>query len=62
MRDWEKEYNEEKKFKNFLAKKYKVEGNPKLDKAFEIAWEFGHPHGYDEVEYYFSYLVDLIKS
>jgi hypothetical protein len=58
----EKKFDEKEAFKEFLAKKYKVEGNPKLDKAFEIAWEYGHSSGYDAIDSYFYDLVELIKS
>jgi hypothetical protein len=58
----EEKFDVKEEFKKFLAKKYKLEGNPKLDRAFEIAWELGHSSGYDEIENYFYDLVDLIKN
>ncbi len=44
-----------------LAEKYGVADNPKFTKAYELAWEFGHSSGFNEVENYFMGLVELIK-
>lgn len=49
------------KFKEDLFKEYGVSDNPKLEKAFDMAWDRGHPSGYRDVVYYFDELVDLIK-
>lgn len=48
-------------FKAELFAKHKVANNPKAERAFEIAWEAGHAHGYHEVASYFEELVELIK-
>jgi len=48
--------------KQFLAEKYDVEGNPRLDYCYQLAWDYGHANGYDEVENYFSDLVWLISD
>ena len=47
--------------KNRLATEHGVTGNPRLDKCFDIAWEYGHAYGNHEVEIHFSELVELIK-
>jgi len=51
----------ENNFKEFLAKKYAVENNPKLDKLYDYAWQEGHAESLEKVELIFSDLVDLIK-
>jgi hypothetical protein len=50
-----------RQFKVDLFVAYGVTGHPKAEKAFELAWEFGHSGGLHEVELYFSTLVTLIK-
>jgi flagellar biosynthesis/type III secretory pathway protein FliH len=44
-----------------LAKAYGVPRNEKFEKAWNLAWEYGHSAGYAEVENYFDDLVELIK-
>lgn len=46
--------------KDTLASEFGVEDHPKLDKCFELAWEYGHGHGYSEIRKYFIDLVELI--
>ena len=58
---FEEEVKKKSEFKGRLAKENGVENNPKLDKLFEIAWNFGHSSGYNEVGLYFSEMVNLIK-
>jgi hypothetical protein len=48
-------------FKIELFKFYDVTDNPKANKAFNLAWDFGHSCGYSEVNNYFIDLVELIK-
>jgi hypothetical protein len=48
-------------FKEDLCKAHGVEGNPKADLCFNLAWEHGHAAGLSEVEGYFSEFVELIK-
>ncbi len=48
--------------RDFLKKKYEVEDNPKADDCYELAWDYGHSNGYNEVENYFSDLVWLITD
>ena len=35
--------------------------HPKFEKAFDIAWSYGHGSGYSDVESYFMELVELAK-
>lgn len=44
-----------------LAKEHGVEGHPKLELLYSIAWDLGHSSGYAEVETYFAQLVPLIQ-
>jgi flagellar biosynthesis/type III secretory pathway protein FliH len=48
-------------FKDKLARTHGLERDAKFEKAFALAWEYGHSSGYHEVENYFSDLVELIK-
>lgn len=56
---------EERQKKDWLRKKLEVEfgviGNPKADKLWELAWDYGHSSGPQEVESYYIELVELIK-
>lgn len=59
-------YNaEENRLHNeFVADLYEelgVKDNPKADKAFALAWDYGHSSGYSSVCSYFVELVELIK-
>lgn len=51
----------ETEFYNDLLEEFNVTDNPKAAKCYSIAWGFGHSAGYEEVYYYFSELVELIK-
>jgi hypothetical protein len=62
-----KEYNDEsaklhQEFKNDLFEEFGVSDNPKRNKCFDLAWEHGHPSGYEEVYNYFGDFVDLIRD
>lgn len=48
-------------FKNDLYKEFCVEDNPKREQAFQIAWEYGHSSGYEDVCNHFCNIVDLIR-
>lgn len=50
-----------RQFKVDLFVAYGVTGHPKAERAFNLAWDFGHSGGLHEVELYFSTLVALIK-
>ena len=58
---FEEEAKKKSEFKGRLAKENGIENHPKLDRLFEIAWCFGHSSGFNEVDIYFSEMVDLIK-
>ena len=47
--------------KEKLAKQFGLVGHPKLDKLYDVAWNFGHANGFQEVEYYFADLEELIR-
>ncbi len=47
-------------FKDYLAKKYEVEGNEKFGYCFRLAWDYGQG-SLQEVEKHFIALVGLIK-
>lgn len=58
-------YREEEKklyeqFKKDLFEEYGVTNNPKVEKAYELAYSYGHSNGYNDIECYFSEFVDLI--
>jgi hypothetical protein len=62
-----KEYNDEsaklhQEFVKDLFEEYGVTDNPKRFKCFDLAWEHGHPSGYEEVYNYFGDFVDLIRD
>jgi hypothetical protein len=59
---WREEENKkQEEFKQGLKDKYKLQDNPKFDELYRISWEYGHSSGYNEVELYFSELVNLIR-
>jgi hypothetical protein len=39
-----------------------VTGHPKAQRCFDLAWEYGHSGGLQDVRYYFEELVELIKE
>lgn len=57
---FEVEANKRLEHRKELAIKYHVEQNPKINMAYELAWEYGHANGFNEVENYFRDLVCLI--
>ena len=48
-------------WKSDLYAEYGVTNNPKVEQAFQLAWDFGHACGYEEVERYFMDFAELIK-
>jgi len=58
---YQKAHEEREAHKAKLARKYVVEGHPKLNLCYDLAWEHGHSNGLDSVEGYFSDFVELIK-
>jgi hypothetical protein len=51
----------ELEFKADLFDEHGVTGHPKAQRAFDIAWDYGHSSGYSEVANYFDDLADLLK-
>lgn len=47
--------------KNALARKHGLSRNDKFEKAWNLAWDYGHSSGYDEVQLYFDELAELLK-
>lgn len=50
-----------KEHKAILEKQFHIVGHPKADKLYSLAYDFGHASGYDEVEYFYAELIELIK-
>lgn len=46
--------------KAWLAQEHGLERNAKFDKAWDIAWGYGHSSGISEVKSYFTELVPLL--
>ena len=44
-----------------MAQEYGLERNAKFDRAWEIAWSYGHSSGISEVKNYFHELADFLK-
>lgn len=57
-----KEAAEIEAFKDKMAKDHGIPRDAKFDRAWRLAWEYGHSSGLGEVSIYFSDLVELIKS
>lgn len=59
-------YNEANKlqdeFQDDLFKEFGVEHNPKRDKCYSLAYEYGHSSGFSEIYTHFSEFVELIKD
>jgi hypothetical protein len=51
----------EKEFKRDLFDQHGVTGHPKAERAFQLAWDYGHSSGFQEVANYFDDLADLLK-
>lgn len=48
--------------KDYLKEKYEVKDNQKADECYNLAYDYGHSNGLDEVENYFSDMVWLITD
>jgi hypothetical protein len=48
--------------KRAWEEEFGISGHPKADLLFNLAWEFGHSHGYNDVYSYYIDMVDLIKD
>jgi hypothetical protein len=62
-----KQYDEEKfnlyaQFQNDLFEEYGVSDNPKRFKCFQLACEYRHSSGLEEVDGYFGDFVELIRT
>jgi hypothetical protein len=44
-----------------LLEEYGIERNDKFERAWSVAWDYGHSSGIQEVKNHFADLVDLIK-
>ena len=53
--------NDVELFKNQLATECNLERNAKFERAFQLAWSYGHSCGMEEVKIHFQELVDLLK-
>jgi hypothetical protein len=51
----------DKELKDYLFDKYDVKDNPKREKCYRLAYEYGHSFGDSEIESTFSDFVELIK-
>jgi len=52
---------QENEWKEKLFMDNNVENNPKAEDCFQLAWEYGHSNGYEEVRNYFEDLSKLIR-
>jgi len=61
-REWlDEQAREAEQIKDRLAAEHGVPRDAKFDKAWSIAWSFGHRSGFSEVRCYFDEIVELIK-
>jgi hypothetical protein len=51
----------DEEFKKDLFEHFGVQNHPKRETCYHLAYEIGHAHGYSEVLYHFTDLVELIK-
>jgi hypothetical protein len=62
MEEWQAEVNtKDRLFWDDCAKEFGVENHPKRTMLEEKAYNLGHAHGFQEVYYYYSDLVELIQ-
>lgn len=52
----------ENRFKNDVLQANGLEGHPKADKIYSIAWEEGHSNGLTEVAHWVHKLSELVKD
>jgi hypothetical protein len=45
-----------------LCEEHGVTGNPKADKVYQLAYDYGHSVGHQEVAGYFAQLAEIIKD
>ena len=58
----EAETKKRTEFKKELLEKYDLTDHPKADQLYNLAWEFGHSSGYENVRYFFGEMADLLKD
>lgn len=51
----------DEEFKKDLFEHFGVQDHPKREVCYHLAYDIGHAHGYSEVLYHFTNLVELIK-
>ena len=56
----EKEATKREDHKTKMSIKYKTFYSPFSDKLYDLAWEYGHSDGFEQVEYYYSDLSELV--
>jgi hypothetical protein len=62
-RAWEDGQTEaEQWFKTELARALRLEGHPKFDALYRIAWQEGHSSGFSEVANYADTLAELLRE
>ena len=44
-----------------LERQYGVVGHKRSEKLYDLAWEYGHSGGFEEVANYYIDLVELLK-
>lgn len=47
--------------KNTLEKENGLEGHPKAQVLFDLAWDYGHAYGDNEVRSYYEDMAELLK-
>lgn len=65
--DMKKAYHKEEKrlctlFKKDALKNVGLTGHKSAEKAFQLAWHYGHSSGYEEVAHYLDEIADVIKD
>jgi len=55
------ENKERAEHKSRLECQHMIAGHPKADLLYQLAWDFGHSAGFDEVAGYYYELVSLLK-
>lgn len=48
-------------FRDWLFEEFGVTGNPKAQKVFDLAWDYGHENGFSGIYFFFADIVVLIK-
>ena len=59
--NWRDEQAARDALKRKLEEEWGTAENPKRHDLFDLAWEYGHSHGEDEVRLYYDDMVGLIQ-